>query len=844
MEEFMELLEMYSGVFLNNLAAASIGTVLFVTAMGYLGFPFWLWTIVLSGIMFGFGVPSVVIVLFIALSLVFIIPPLRQVLVSSGVMKLFKVMKFIPQISETERTALEAGVVWAEAELFSGKPNFKKLMSEPSPKLTTEEQAFLDGPVEELCKMIDAWQVYRLRNIPDNIMDFIKNNKFLGMIIPTEYGGLGFSNLLHSEVIQKISTRSITASITVMVPNSLGPAELLVHYGTDEQKKSWLPRLAEGKEMPCFGLTEPQAGSDAGSIVSSGVLFKGEDGKIYLKLNWNKRWITLAAISSVIGLAFKLRDPENLLGRGEDLGITCALIPANTKGVVLGLRHDPLSIPFYNCPTEGHDVVLVANDAIIGGLDKAGHGWKMLMESLGAGRGISLPAQSTGGMKLLARLASAHATIRKQFGMPIGKFEGVEEPLARIAGKAYFAEAMRRYTLSALDQGIKPPVVTAIAKYNATEWYRSAVNDAMDIMGGAAISLGPRNAIAEGYIAAPISITVEGANILTRTLMIFGQGALRAHPYAFKEIYALEKNDVKAFDRAFWGHIGHIFRNLFRAKVLSWTRGWLIFGHGDNVTRRYYQKLAWASAYFATMADIAMGVLGGKLKFKEKLTGRYADVLSWMYTATAVLHRYESEGRRKEDTPFVHYSMQVAFDNIQKSFEGILANFEGPFFLRWLMRGPVFWFASLNKMGVEPRDDLTHELAKLIQEDGEQRDRITQGMFIPKLETEALGRYEKAFKTIKKSEDIDTKIRRAIRKKILPKKRSRDLLEIALEKGVITVEEQKILQLSEELRWDAIQVDVFTEDEFVNATQVRAKLINEAGKGACPVTTTAPRVAH
>ena len=829
----MGLLEMFHGIFLQHSVWAILLSLALIVTMGYLGMPYWIWTLVLSILMIGFDSPLVAVLAYIGISLVFILPPLRQALVSTGVMKLFKALNFIPQISETERTALEAGVIWAEAELFSGKPNYKKLMAEPYPQLTEEEKAFLDGPVEELCQMIDSWKIYRSRKIPENIMQFIKDKKLLGMIIPKEYGGLGYSNLLHSEVIQKISTRSITASITVMVPNSLGPAELLVHYGTDEQKKKWLPRLAEGKEMPCFGLTEPQAGSDAGSIVSSGELYKGEDGKIYLRLNWNKRWITLAAISSVIGLAFKLRDPDNLLGRGEDLGITCALIPANTKGVVLGQRHDPLSIPFYNCPTEGHDVVVEANDAIIGGLEKSGQGWKMLMESLGAGRGISLPAQSTGGIKLLTRLASAHASIRKQFGLPIGKFEGVEDPLARIAGKAYYIEAMRRYTLSALDQGIKPPVVTAMAKYNATEWYRQAVNDAMDIMGGAAISMGPRNIVAEGYIAAPISITVEGANILTRTLMIFGQGALRAHPYAFKEVYALEKNDVKAFDRAFWGHIGHIVRNLFRAKVLSWTRGLIILGHGDRVTRRYYQKLTWASAYFAIMADIAMGILGGKLKFKEKLTGRYADVLSWMYTATAVLHRYEAEGRRLEDAPFVHYSLQVAFDNIQKAFEGILANFEGPAPVRWLFRGPVFWFASLNKMGVEPRDQLTHELSQLIQMDSEQRNRFTEGIFIPASELESLGRYEKAFRTIKQSEDIDLKIRKAVRKKILPKKRTKELLDLAVEKGIITAEEKMVLALSEELRWDAIQVDDFNEDEYVNATKVRAELeADEKSSGA------------
>ncbi|MCB0385983.1 MAG: acyl-CoA dehydrogenase, partial [Bdellovibrionales bacterium] len=525
---------------------------------------------------------------------------------------------------------------------------------------------YMEGPVHQLCEMVNAWKIYRTREMPEEVMQFIKDNKFLGMIIPKEYGGLGFSHYAHAEVIQTVSSRSIAAGITIMVPNSLGPAELLNHYGTDAQKKKWLQRLAEGQEMPCFGLTEPQAGSDAGSITSEGVLYKNAQGELCIRLNWRKRWITLAAISTVIGLAFRLRDPENLLGKGEDLGITCALIPSDTKGVVLGRRHDPLGIPFYNCPTEGHDVEINAEESIIGGLEGAGKGWGMLMESLGAGRGISIPAQSASGIKTCARMASAHATIRKQFGLSIGKFEGVEEPLARISGMAYYSEAMRRYTLGALNQDIKPPVVTAMMKYNASEWFRKAVNDGMDILGGAAISLGPRNNIAIGYMAAPISITVEGANILTRTLMIFGQGALRAHPYAYKEVSAVENNDLKAFDKAFWGHIGHVVHNQFRALLLFWTRGYLAFGlQGDSHTRRYFRKLNWTSARFAILADIAMGVLGGKLKVKEKITGRFADILSHMYLATAVLRRYEAEGRRKEDLPFVHYSMQYAFSTIQ-----------------------------------------------------------------------------------------------------------------------------------------------------------------------------------
>ena len=451
--------------------------------------------------------------------------------------------------------------------------------------------------------------------------------------------------------------------------------------------------------MPCFALTEPGAGSDAGAISATGELFKGDDGEIYVKLNWNKRWITLAAISTVLGLAFKLRDPKNLLGKGEDLGITCALIPSNAKGVVLGLRHDPLGVPFYNCPTRGVDVVADAEEAIIGGIAGAGAGWKMLMECLGAGRGISLPAQSTGGVQQAAMVASAHASIRKQFGIPIGRFEGIEEPLSRITGSAYLLEASRRYTCGALDRGIKPAVVTAIAKYNSTEIMRKAVIDCMDILGGAGISRGPKNVVSSGYIAMPIGITVEGANIMTRTLMIFGQGALRAHPYAFKEVKAVEANDLKAFDAAFWGHIGHVVRNLFRSVALSVSRGRLAsVPAGVGPLKPYYRKLSWASASFAIMADVGMGVLGGSLKFKEKITGRYADILSWMYLAVATMRRWEAEGCKQEDLPVVRYALETAFMNIQTTFDGLFYNFEAPG-LSWFFRGVLGSWSRINQIG-------------------------------------------------------------------------------------------------------------------------------------------------
>ncbi|MEK7357047.1 MAG: acyl-CoA dehydrogenase, partial [Bdellovibrionota bacterium] len=507
---------------------AIAASVVAILALGFTGAPLILWTIAGAVMLYGFGAPMWSMIAFLAVMAIFNIRPVRRILVSSGLMKIMA--PIMPVISDTEKAALDAGVVWVEGELFSGKPDFKKMMAEPYPELTPEEKAFMDGPVERLCGAIDDWEVWQTRDLPPAAWEIMKKDRFLGMIIPKEYGGLGFSALAHSAVIQKLSSRSVPACISVMVPNSLGPAELLVHYGTEEQKKHYLPRLATGEEIPCFALTEPTAGSDAGSITSSGTLFKGDDGKLYLRLNWNKRWITRAAISTTLGLAFRLRDPENLLGKGEDVGITCALIPSKTPGVVIGRRHDPLGAPFYNCPTQGKDVV-VSIDAVVGGAEGCGKGWGMLMECLAAGRGVSLPAQSAGGAKLVTRVVSAHASIRKQFGIPIGKFEGVEEPIARIAGFNYLLEAMRRYTVGALDKGIKPPVITAMAKFNATEIARKVINDGMDVMGGAGISLGPKNLLGHLYIATPIGITVEGANIMTRTLIIFGQGALRAHPY-------------------------------------------------------------------------------------------------------------------------------------------------------------------------------------------------------------------------------------------------------------------------------------------------------------------------
>ncbi|MEX1055434.1 MAG: acyl-CoA dehydrogenase, partial [Rhodothermales bacterium] len=633
--------------------------------------------------------------------------------------------------------------------------------------------------------------------------------RFFGMIIPKEYGGLGFSALANSAVVQKCATRSLPLSITVMVPNSLGPAELLIHYGTKEQRDHYLPRLAVGTDIPAFALTEAGAGSDAGAIQSTGEVFRAADGELYLRLNWKKRYITLAAVSTILGLAFKLRDPDNLLGKGTDPGITCALIPTNSPGVRTDWRHDPLGIPFINSPTEGTDVV-VPVDAVIGGAGGVGLGWRMLMESLAAGRGISLPAQSCGGAKLVFRVAGAHAAVRKQFGLPIGRFEGIEEPLARIGAYTYVLEAARRYTCGGIDRGAKPAVVTAIAKYNATELSRKCVNDGMDILGGNAIVRGPRNLLAHGYMSAPIGITVEGANILTRTLMIFGQGAIRCHPYAYAEIEALAKGDREQFDRAFWRHMGHIVHVGFRSVVLSLTRGAFSKSPVTGAGEAYFRKLNWAGATFAFLAELAMGSLGGRLKRKEMITGRFADVFSWMYLATATLRRFEAEGRRKEDLPLLDWSMRHALNSIQDAFDGLLLNLRVPG-LTWALRGPVSLWSRMNRLAGPPSDGTTSRVAQLMQIPGDQRDRLTADIFVPGDPSEALGRLEEAFGLSGKAEAVLGTMRTAVHEKKL---RSPTDVDEAARAGVITPEEALLVRRAEEARADYIQVDSFTLEEY------------------------------
>ncbi len=809
--------------------AATVGVLLVLFILGFTGAPLWAWALAGLVALVGFGAPLGLVVAFAVLAAVFLIPPVRRLL-SLGVMKAMKALNFLPVISETEQEAIDAGTVWVEGELFSGKPDFQRMLEQPYAGLTEEEQAFLDGPLEELCRMTNDWEIWQRRDLPPEVWQKLKDERFFGLIVPKEYGGHGFSPSLNSAVVSKAASVSSTLGITVMVPNSLGPAELLSHFGTDAQKDYWLPKLATGQAIPSFALTEPGAGSDAGAISSHGTVFKGDDGELYLTLNWRKRYITLAAISDVLGLAFKLEDPDELLGKGQKLGITCALIPTDTEGVVLGERHDPLGVPFWNCPTEGHDVVVKLEDAVIGGAAGCGKGWRMLMQSLAAGRGISLPASATAGIKQAGRVASAHALIRKQFGLSIGKFEGIEEPLARIAGWTYLTESARRYTNGGLDQGAAPAVVTAMMKYNTTELFRKAINDAMDILGGNAISRGPRNPLAHAYIGLPVSITVEGANILTRTLMVFGQGAIRCHPYALKEMQALMAWDVKAFDRAFWPHIGHVVRNAFRAIGLSLSRGRLAGSPVSGAAAPYWRKMAWTSATFAFLADLAMGTLGGDLKRKEKLTGRFADIFMWMYFGSAALRRFEAEGRRTEDEPLLQWSMQYAFHQIQEAFDGLFANLQVPG-ATWLFRGPIAAWSRINRISGAPSDKVGHKVAAAIQVPGEQRDRLFAGTFTTDDPDHTIGRFESTMRLAYEAEGVFGKVKAAIKRGDLPRAHPVALIKKAVEIGVLSTDEAALLQRAEEARNDAIQVDAFTIDEYFESA-VTPEL--PSGDGAAP----------
>ncbi|MCU0866761.1 MAG: acyl-CoA dehydrogenase [Planctomycetes bacterium] len=803
---------------LGGWSAGAICAIVASTVLGavFTGAPLWSITALAAAACWTFALPWWISVPVLLPLLVLTIVPLRRALLSDRLLRVLRDSGFLPAISDTEKAAIAAGTVWLDGELFSGRPSLQKLIGADYPDLDAEALRFVDGPVATVCRMTSDWQVHQQRDLPPEVWDYLKRERFFGMIIPKEYGGLGLTASANSAVVQKLASRSLPLAITVMVPNSLGPAELLVHYGTEAQKKRWLPALATGQEVPCFALTEPGAGSDAGAIQATGVVFRGEDGKLWLRLQWHKRYITLAAVATVLGLAFQLHDPENLLGKGPFPGITCGLVPTSTPGVVLGRRHDPMGVPFYNCPTSGRDVLVPLEDTIFGGAAGAGRGWQMLMECLAAGRGISLPATATGGAQMVARSVGAYAAVRQQFGLPIGRFEGIEEPLARIAGSTWLLEAMRRYVNGALDKGQQPAVVTAIAKYNTTELWRKIINDGMDVMGGAAISRGPRNLLANAYAGTPICITVEGANILTRTLMIFGQGAIRCHPYAYKQLDAIGRGDGRAFDAAFWPHLGHVARNGVRTLLLGLTRGWLTWTPSAGAAKRWWRRLNWASSEFALLADLAMGAYGGDLKRKEKITGRFADWFSWLFLCSAALRRFEAEGRRREDLPLLAWACEHAFARMQEAREGLYQNLSLPVLGRALALPGGLW-ARLTRFGGGPDDRIGQQAARTLLQPGGQRDRITGRIHVPTEAGEALGRLEHALQLCSDAEPVLKKLKDAVRGGRLPKARPEALLDQAVERGIVSESERKLVQAAETARAEAVAVDSFTLAEYLGA---------------------------
>lgn len=767
---------------------------------------------------------NVLIVIGVALILFIVffgIPYMRRNVVSAAVFKIFR--KVLPQISATEQEAIDAGTVWWDGELFSGNPDWDKLLAFPKCGVSEREQAFLDNEVEQLCAMLDDWDITHNRaDLPPAVWQFIKDKGFFGMIIPKRYGGLEFSAQAHSAVVSKVSSRSGTAAVTVMVPNSLGPAELLLHYGTEEQKEKYLHRLAKGQEVPCFALTGPFAGSDAGAIPDYGIVCRGEFGGqqnvLGMRLTWEKRYITLAPAATLLGLAFKLYDPERLLGGETSLGITLALIPTDTPGVQIGRRHFPLNSAFLNGPTQGRDV-FIPLDYIIGGTPRVGQGWRMLMECLAAGRSISLPASSIGGMKLVARTSGAYSRVRKQFKVPIGKFEGVEEPLARIGAHTYMVESARRFTALAVDLGEKPSVVSAIIKYHSTERCRVVINDAMDVHGGKGISLGPDNYLGRFYQQMPVAITVEGANILTRTLMIFGQGAIRSHPYVLKEIAAVNDRDrnraLHQFDEALFGHITFALSNAARSLVFGLTGGrGMATPHGEE-TRRYYQQLTRFSASFALSADIAMAVLGGALKRREKISARLGDVLSQLYLCSATLKRFEDEGRPAEDLPLLDWAVQDSLFQIQQAFDGVIRNFPNAF-MRQLISALVF---PLGRSLSPPSDRLGHQIATLLMQPGAARDRLTSGIYIPDDEQDAVGALEAALASTLACEPLQVTLQQARKDGKLKALEELSRIAEARDQGLISSEQALQLERDYALRRKVIMVDDFAPEHLRAAVQ-------------------------
>jgi len=743
------------------------------------------------------------------------IGPLRRTIITAPILRAFR--RALPTMSETERVALEAGTVWWEADLFRGRPDWRKFAAIPAARLSPREQSFVDHEVEEACKLVDEWAVaFKDHDMPQTAWDYVKQKGFLGMIIPESYGGLGFSAYAHSQVVTKLSTRSSALAIHVMVPNSLGPAELLLHYGTESQKNHYLPRLARGEEIPAFALTSPWAGSDAASIPDVGIVCEGiwnGQKTLGMRVTWNKRYITLAPVCTLLGLAFRLYDPDGLLGDRKDLGITCALVPHDHPGVEIGRRHIPLNTYFMNGPTRGDDVFMPL-DFIIGGPAMAGQGWRMLMECLSAGRAISLPSANAGISQLAARVTGGYARVRQQFKTPVSRFEGVEEALTRIAAGAYLNDATRTLSATAIDLGEKPSVVSAIAKYHVTETARRVVTDAMDVVGGKGICMGPSNILGLVYQQMPIGITVEGANILTRSLILFGQGATRCHPFIQAEMRAAVDPDhargLVDFDAAFWGHVRHTISNGTRALFHGLTGGRFAAGcpQAADEFQADYRRLSRISAAFAFVADVSMLTLGGGLKRREKLSARLGDILAQMFLSSCVLKRYETDGRIKEDADLVRWCLDDSMTAIRRAFQGVFVNFPS-------RPAAVVLKALLFPWGLPGHpssDDTGHRIAQRLANPGAARDRLTGTCFVHDSEHDALGAIEHALHAMIAAEPIEAKIRAAEKQGIFeadPMANVRDIARLAHQRGIISDVEFAQMMRRDELRDRVIHVDDF-----------------------------------
>jgi acyl-CoA dehydrogenase len=798
-----------------------------------------LWTVSLAAILLLFGLTGAapvtgVIVVALLLALVAVplnVPAWRRDYLTAPVLKQY--LRMLPSLSDTERVALDAGTVGWEGELFAGNPDWRKLQNQPYPELTVEEQAFLDGPVETLCDMLRQWEITHVdADLNEETWAFLKEKRFFGMIIPKKYGGLEFSALAHRAVLQKVSSISSVAGSHVAVPNSLGPAELLLHYGTDEQKEHYLPRLARGEDVPCFALTGPTAGSDATSIPDYGAVCEGEyrgEKVLGMRLNFDKRYITLAPVATVIGLAFRLYDPDHLIGEKEDIGISLALLPRDLEGMDIGRRHLPLNVPFQNGPIRGTDV-FVPLDALIGGRARAGQGWKMLVECLSVGRAISLPSSSTGGAKMGALATGAYARIRKQFNLSIGRFEGIEAALARIAGNTYATSALSRMSATAVDLGEKPAVPSAIAKYHATERARQVASDAMDVHGGKGIILGPRNYLGRGWQGMPIWITVEGANILTRSMMIFGQGAIRCHPYVLREMEAAQLEDpaerLKKFDELLFGHIGYAIRNAVRSLFLGLSLGRFAAVPRDRKTARYYRKLSRYSASLALVSDVAMLTLGGKLKLKEHVSARLGDVLSQLYICSAMLKRFEAQGRPAADQALLAWAFHDCIYKIQVALARVVDNFPARG-LRAFLALAVF---PLGRREREPGDRLTHKVAQLMLAPSDTRNRLCHGIYVSAKAGHPVGVMEEALPQIILAEPLERKLLKAVKAGEVTGITWDEQLRSALETGAVSAAEAEILLKARELTAEIVAVDDFDSEDLRLGRQDRDSGQKSLGK--------------